>query len=105
MKFFISFFAALIFISSCGNKKKTGEIISNDGKEKTTINMQDVVESGDEQKKKLEELKKLTPLTPDELKSLLPEELLGMKRTNLEASSMGGHAAADATYRNDQNDK
>ena len=92
---------------SCNSNKKKGEmtVVSEDGKTKSTIDISKAANTADELNKKVEELKKLTPLTTDQLKALLPEEMLGMKRTNFEASSMGGYATASATYRKDQNDE
>lgn len=103
MKYMITYFAAFILLAGCNNNKEAGTT-RDDKKGETTINMRDVVDSGEDMKKKTEELKKLTPLTHDELKKLLPEELLGMQRTNIESSDMGGYAVAEATYRKDQND-
>jgi hypothetical protein len=60
---------------------------------------------GDDMQKKMEELKKLTPLTTDQLKMLLPEQLMGMKRSNFNANSMMGFASAEATYKNETDDK
>jgi hypothetical protein len=107
MKRIIYFFVAFVFIAACNSNKKDSDltVTSNDGKEKTKIDLSEAVNTTDDLNKKMEELKKLTPLTTDQLKSLLPEEMLGMKRTNFEAASMGGYSVADATYRKDQNDE
>jgi len=51
--------------------------------------------------KKVEELKKLTPLSLDQLKGLLPEELNGIKRTDYNTSSTMGYAVAEGTYKKD----
>ena len=80
-------------------------VVSEDGKEKATIDISKAASSADDLNKKVEELKKLAPLTTDQLKALLPEEMLGMKRTNFEAASIGGYSNADATYRKDPNDE
>ena len=100
------FLAAGFFAVSCNNNKKKGEmtVVSEDGKTKATIDVSKAASSADELNKKVEELKKLTPLTTDQLKALLPEEIAGMKRTNFEAASMGGYSTADATYRKEEND-
>lgn len=100
------FLAGFVAIS-CNNSKKKGEmtVVSEDGKTKATIDVSQAASSADDLNKKMEELKKLTPLTSDQLKALLPEEILGMKRTNFEATSMAGYSVADATYRKDPNDE
>jgi hypothetical protein len=99
--------AAGCFAISCNSNKTKGEmtVVSKDGKEKATVDLKNAANTADELNKKTEELKKLTPLSTDELKALLPEELLGMKRTNFEAANMGGYASADATYRKYPDDK
>ena len=93
---------AVSFVFACNNKK-AGEttIVSDDGKTNTTIdvNPDGTVGQMDEMTKKTEELKKLTPLTLDQLKALLPDELMGMKRSNFNANSSLGFAVADATYK------
>ncbi len=61
--------------------------------------------AADEMQKKMDELKKLTPLTTDQLKTLIPEEIMGMKRSSFNANSMMGFASAEATYRNENDDR
>jgi hypothetical protein len=96
---------AVSFVFACNNKK-AGEttIVSDDGKTKTTIdvNPDGTVGQMDEMTKKTEELKKLTPLTLDQLKALLPDELMGIKRSNFNANSSMGFAVADATYKGEE---
>ena len=53
----------------------------------------------------MEELKKLTPLTTDQLKAMLPEEVMGLKRSSFNATNMMGYASAQATYRDSASDK
>lgn len=55
----------------------------------------------DEMNKKMEELKKLTPLSLDQLKGMLPAELNGIKQSNYEANSSLGYSIADAEYKKD----
>jgi len=69
------------------------------------VDVNSAAATGDEMQKKMEELKKLTPLTTDQLKALLPEELMGMKRSSFNANSMMGYANAEATYKNENDDK
>jgi hypothetical protein len=57
----------------------------------------------DEMEKTLEELKKMPALTTEQLKALLPQELLGMKRSGFSANSMMGYGMAEATYKSDDN--
>ncbi|MFL5774056.1 MAG: hypothetical protein ACJ75F_12920 [Flavisolibacter sp.] len=48
--------------------------------------------------KKMDELKKLSPLGMDQLKELLPDTLLGIKRTNFSYNSAMGYSLAQADY-------
>jgi len=80
-------------------------ITSEDGKSKVSVDATSAAAVSDDMQKKMEELKKLTPLTTDQLKALLPEEIMGMKRSNFSANSMMGYASAEATYRNESDDK
>src|SRR6185436_1077849 len=91
---------------ACKNKQsKTMTITSDDGKSKVSVDVNSAAAAGDEMQKKMEELKKLTPLTTDQLKALLPEELMGMKRSSFNANSIMGYASAEATYKNETDDK
>ncbi|MEI9806669.1 MAG: hypothetical protein WDO16_01630 [Bacteroidota bacterium] len=49
-------------------------------------------------KKQTEDLQKLQPLSLDELKALLPETIMGAKRSKFEATSMSGTGFASAEY-------
>jgi hypothetical protein len=104
-------FAALAFaflFAACNNNKTKDAttIVSEDGKTKVTIDPSTVTDptaSGD-MTKKMEDLKKLTPLSLDQLKALLPEELAGMKRSNFSANSAMGFALAEARYKGSEED-
>lgn len=49
---------------------------------------------------KAEELK-LTPLSTDQLKAMMPEELMGIKKTSFTADSYSGASSSTATYKSD----
>ena len=95
----------LLFAACNNNKPKSMTITSEDGKSKVSVDPNSVTATTDKLQKKMEELKKLTPLTTDQLKAMLPEEIMGMKRSNFSANSMMGYASAEATYKNDNDDK
>ena len=80
-------------------------IKSDDGKSKVSVDVNSAAAVSNDMQKKMEELKKLTPLTTDQLKTMLPEQLMGMKRSSFNANSMLGFASADATYKNENYDK
>ena len=83
------------------NKSNTMTVTSKDGKSKVSVDVNSAAAVSDDMQKKMEELKKLTPLTTDQLKMMLPEQLMGMKRSSFNANSMMGFASAEATYKNE----
>jgi hypothetical protein len=96
-------------VSACNNNKtRKATIVSEDGKTTVTIDPNDIntmSQTGDEMTKKMEELKKLPPLTLEQLKALLPEELAGMKRSSFNTNSAMGFAIGEATYKGTEDDK
>ena len=95
-----------VFFAACKNKNpKSMTITSKDGKSKVSVDVNSVAATTDDIQKKLEELKKLKPLTTDQLKAMLPEEMMGMKRSSFNANSMMGFATAEATYKKADEDK
>jgi hypothetical protein len=96
---------AVICFSCNSNKSKGVTVTSEDGKDKVTVDVSQVAAASDDMQKKMEELKKLTPLSTDQLKAMLPEELMGMKRSNFSANSMMGFGSAEATYKNEGEEK
>ena len=93
----------ILFLSvfiACNNRKKTGEVTytSEDGKEKATVNTNMSETQASAMQQKAEELQKLTPVTTDELKALLPEELMGARRSDVQATTATGTAMATAQY-------
>ena len=94
---------AASLLSACNNNKKPSEvtITSEDGKEKVTVDPNMGSKTAEAMTEKIEELKKLTPLSLDELKAMIPEEFMGMKRTSFNANSMMGAGTCNATYKSD----
>ncbi len=91
--------AMLIALASCKNKAKETVIISDDGKEKVSINTDALKNAGEEMEKMKERLSGLTPATLQEIKELLPETLAGVSRSNVKAVSAMGTTTASADYR------
>jgi len=101
--------SAFIF-SSCGNDTKVKEVKKNEDGTTTTTSYdvddaKKMANTGNEIQKKMENLKKLAPLTMDQLKTLLPEELSGMKRSDLKTTSAMGYAVAEAKYKKDEDEE
>ena len=96
--------ATTMFLVACKNNKlkETTVITSADGKEKDSVDPKQMQNAVQEIEKQKEELEKLTPLTPDQLKAMIPENLMGAKRTNIESnSSMGANLALGEYELND----
>ncbi len=106
-----SFYSLLLLgglaLAACNNDKKvTHTETSDDGTTTTTsIDMSEMESNADEMTQKMEELKKLKPLSLDQLKALLPEEINGTKRNSFNANSTMGFAMAEATYQKENEDK
>ena len=90
-------------MASCNNNPGKVTVKSDDGKTTATVDLSSAEKTTTEMQNKAEALKKLAPFTVDQLKTLLPEELAGIKRTNYNASTAMGIAAGDAEYRKDDN--
>lgn len=95
--------AIALFLSACKGKDKDGTttITTDNGKTTLTVDPTKTETVANEMEKKTEELKKLAPLTLDQIKAMLPAELLGMKRSSFNANAMMGFATADADYKKD----
>ena len=91
--------AAGILIAACNNNKpKETTIVSEDGKEKVTIDANKMQSTAAEMQKKTEELQKLPPLSLDQLKAMIPETLMGIKRLKYNTTSAMGTGVATAEY-------
>ena len=92
--------ASALLIAACNNKSKEGvTITSKDGKEQVTIDPDEMPDAAQDMLKKREELGKLTPLTSDELKTLIPGQLFGVTQSDLDVSSAMGASIASAKYK------
>jgi len=94
---------AVLLLVACDNPvskkiKETKEQVTNSTKAvKEVTNMQDDIL----------ELQEMEPLTNEELKSWLPDEVMGMKRIGFKAGQMGivQIASVEATYANEDKSK
>lgn len=100
MKRFLSLLPViLLFVTSCDNNKAAnGNAANEDSIETLSADKKQMQNAADDMEKKKEELSKLTPLTLDELKALLPKTLMGTEGTNFEANSAMGAGLANAEY-------
>jgi hypothetical protein len=90
-------------MASCNNNPDKITVKSDDGKSTATVDLSSAEKNAEQMQNKAEELKKLAPLTLDQLKALMPEELAGIKRTDYNANTTMGIAAGEAEYRKDDN--
>ena len=97
---FISALAFGLLFSACkGKDSNKTTITSSDGKSIITIDPTKTQSVASDMNKKTEELKKLAPMTVDQIKAMVPEQLLDMKRSSFNATSMMGFASADGEYK------
>lgn len=101
MRHILSFLMAVtLLFAACNNNKpkETTVITSPDGNEKVTIDTRQMQNAAEDMEKQKTALEKLTPLTLDQLKVMIPENLMGAKRTNFEANSAMGAGLARGEY-------
>ncbi len=89
----------IFFIACNNNKKSETEIVSEDGTEKVSFDLKEMQNAAEDMEKKKDELSKLTPLSMDELKALIPESLLGAPRTKYNVNSSMGAGLASGEYK------
>lgn len=108
MKKFMVLSIALLLFTSCSKENKT-----ENEKESTSIKdvfgsvktMNTLSNSMEDIQKNTERLQKLTPVSNDELKAVLPETLLGLPRVSLSVgdNSMMKISSAEAEYKDENN--
>ena len=103
--FILSCLVAACLLTACNNNKSkepsTNDETSKDkpSTEMTSGNMNQ--NSADDIQKRMEEMKKMPALSTDQIKAMLPEELMGMKRASFSANSMMGYGVGEARYKSD----
>lgn len=98
-RIFTTLLAATLLLAACKNKAKESTVFtSSDGKEKVTIDPGQMQQAAQDMEKQKAALEKLTPLTLDQLKALIPENLMGAKRKNFTVNSSMGAGLARGEY-------
>ena len=99
-------FASIIILVACNNKKTVSSADNTENKETGSVNdmvikenLEKMAASGDDMQKKIESLQKLPPLSMEELKKILPDELFGVKKSNYSATTMAGIGQVTARYK------
>jgi hypothetical protein len=98
--FLIVLTSAIIFIACNSNPNKI-TVKSDDGKSSATVDLGNAEKDATEMQNKTEELKKLAPLTTDQLKALLPAEINGMQRSSFNVTAAMGISVGEAEYKKD----
>lgn len=101
---FLLFVSALL-LGACNNKPKDKTPENNDATTNTTSTSTETSMPTNDMAKMMEEMKKLPALTTDQLKAMLPESLLDMKRANFSVNSGMGYGIAEARYKSDDGNK
>jgi hypothetical protein len=91
----------VFLITSCKGPKDKLTIKDENGNKVASVSVNEATKKMEETANKAEELKKLPPLSIDQVKALIPNELLGMPRTSFDANSAAGYATAKGTYKGD----
>jgi hypothetical protein len=100
LRFFL--FASALGVLACNSNRDKITLKDEKGNKVVEIgSLKEAAKLAEESQDRAAELKKLTPLTLDQLKALLPAEIMGMPRSNFSANSMMGTGVATAKYRSE----
>ncbi|MGH2552898.1 MAG: hypothetical protein ACRDEB_04235 [Chitinophagaceae bacterium] len=99
-RFLLVLMTAIIFLTNCNDNKSNKSVVATKANEKDKITTEPghSEKPGNDPEKQITELEKLTPLTLDQLKGMIPESLLGARRINEEANYSMGAALVHGTY-------
>jgi hypothetical protein len=99
-RFFILLMSFSLLLTACNdNKPKETTVVSGKDSEMALANEAEKIKAANQAlEKKKDELSQLTPLSPDELKALIPESLMGAKNTSIDANSGSGAGMATGEY-------
>jgi hypothetical protein len=95
---FIFLLGIATIVTSCKGPKDKITVKDDEGNT-ATVSVSDAAKKIEEGAKKAEELKKLPQLSIDQVKALIPDQLLGMPRSSFSANSAAGYAVAEGTYK------
>jgi hypothetical protein len=100
MRNLLSALALVIILSACGNNENSGEVTvkSEDGKTTTTVQTESAEKIRERLQVQAAELAKLPPANIDQLKTMLPQEVLGAKAEDVNATISQGTGIASAEY-------
>ncbi len=98
---FASFIIASLLFVSCNddNPKRSGAETSKNDKEQAAIHTGMVKDAARDMQQLKEELSNLTPLTTDELKAKVPEQLMNATASDVDVNAAMGATVANADYK------
>ena len=99
MKSLFIVLCAATMLAACHLNPNKITVKSDDGKSTATIDVSGVEKNANEMQNKAEALKKLTPMSMDELKALLPQQLNGIQRSSFDVNSAMGISVGNAEYK------
>lgn len=105
-KIFYAMILLAIVLTACNNdKSKVTSVEKNDDGTvtKTEVDVKGMTSAADDMTKRMEALKKLPPLTIEQMKAVLPAEFDGVKQTNYNATATMGYTFVSVEY-DKQND-
>lgn len=95
--------ASAVLLASCGSKSKDKTADTDSSAVNTTMvtapGVTTMQNMASEMQKNVQALQKLTPLTLDQLKAVVPEQINGINRSNYSATSMAGASYVEAQYK------
>ncbi len=99
--FFVSFIiSSLLFVSCNDDKSKDTDAATNkNDKEQSAVDSGKVKDASNDMQQLKEELSNLTPLTPDELKEKVPEQLMDATASDIDVNAAMGATVANADYK------
>lgn len=103
------FLGAVMLLTACDNNKskETNSTTTNQTSTENstgttnTTNPTTNTDASNDMTKMMEDMKKMPALSTDQIKAMLPENLMGMKRTSFSANSMMGYGVGEARYKSD----
>jgi hypothetical protein len=90
--------AIILLAAGCNNNKKPGDITIK-GKDGESITVNTSAEKAKEVNASMEELQKLKPYSLEEMKTLVPAQIMDMPQSDYDAVSFSGVSTASAKYK------
>jgi hypothetical protein len=98
-RIFICLLVISAALTACKGPKDKIVIKDEKGDKVASVSISEATKKLEENSNKAEELKKLTPLSLDQVKALIPNEVLGIQRSSFSANSAAGVSVGKGTYK------